>query len=211
MKCRRTNALVPAALSAAVLLVHALPGNPARAAAAASSSINTQTFDYSLSTSSDIPVPDPNATTPQVIASLPAGTIVPPKQSDGTQGSPLTILNSSTGFDQNQLVVALKDNVSNGSGSSQQLFGLSFFGSGLKAAGHLDFALNVDKSLSAAPVLQSQTPGVTIKSLEMAAPPPSTVLNPTAGTPQTQVPEPISLILWSALTGVGFWRWRKRA
>lgn len=211
MKRRRTNAVVPAALTAAVLLVLGLAADPARAASTASTSISTQTFDYSLSTSSDIPVPDPNATTPQVVASLPAGTIVPPKQSDGTQGSPLTILNSSTGFDQNQLVVALKDDVTNG--SSQQLFGLSFFGSGLKAAGHLDFALNVDKSLSMAPVLTSQTPGVTIKSLEVAAPPPSTILNPSAGTPQphTQVPEPISLILWSALAGAGFWRWRKRA
>jgi hypothetical protein len=189
---------------------------PARGDAIGSStntSSGTQTFDYRLTTTQNLPVPAANASAPQIIAAVPAGTIVPPVQSDGSQGSPLSILNSSSGFDQNQLVVALKDQAANGSSAAEQLFGLSFFGTGLQSSGSLDFALSVNKSLQTPPVLQSQTAGVTIAALQLSTSTPSTVLNPATSTTtvtQAQVPEPISLVLWVALAGVGLWRRQRR-
>src|SRR5262249_34438549 len=153
---RRPYAMAAAAAAAALVL--AASTAPARADSLASS--GTTTANYRLTSDHDIAAPDPNATGPQVIAEVvPPGSVLPPAQSDGSQASPLTILNTSSGFDQNHLIVALKDDVSNaagsGSGSSsspEQLFGLSFFGDpahniagGFGKGGELDFSLNIDK------------------------------------------------------------------
>ena len=78
-------------------------------AAHAAVNASTTTVDYSLTTSSTIPVPDSNISGPQVVALItPPGSVVPPTLSNGTQGSPLTVLPGSTGFDPSQLVVALE-------------------------------------------------------------------------------------------------------
>lgn len=204
---RLTEWAAVAAAACAALLV--APGSSVHAAAMSS------TASYRLTTSSDLAAPTASSSGPQVIALVvPPGAIVPPTNPDGTQSSPLTILSSSAGFDQNQLIVALKDNGVTGSGA-QQYFGLSFVGSGLKSAangGHLDFSLNVDSSLSTPPTLQSTTPGVTITPLNTT--PTTTVSStppPTTTTPvvtQAQVPEPMSIALWSVLAGVGLMRVR---
>ena len=77
-------------------------------AAHAAVNASTTTVDYSMTTSSTIPVPDSNISGPQVVAMItPPGSVVPPTLSNGTQGSPLTVLPGSTGFDPSQLVVAL--------------------------------------------------------------------------------------------------------
>ncbi len=66
--------------------------------------------NYRLTVNGGLPVPDANIAGPQVVAMVaPAGGVVPPTNADGTQGSPLTVLSDSTGFDPSQLVVALKD------------------------------------------------------------------------------------------------------
>jgi hypothetical protein len=174
---------------------------------------STATATYRLTTSTTIPAPDANISGPQVVATvLPPGTVVPPTLSDGTQGSPLTVLPDSKGFDAGHLVVALKDGTSS-TGQAQQMFGLVFFGQGLQPGGVLHFALSIDKSLASnPPQLISQTPGVTITADPVAG----TSANPSSGGsnsnnagnsaggnsgsgPETTIPEPFSLVLWSAV------------
>ena len=152
----------PITLLAATLVVAALVVATGTAPARASGIV---TAEYQLTSTSDIPVPSANATAPQVVAEVvPPGTVVPPTEADGTAGSPLTILNTSSGFDQSQLIVALK-NGTDSSGQTQQLFGLSFFGNGFSKNGQLDFSLNLGSSVTTPPVLQSLTPGVSIAAL----------------------------------------------
>ena len=182
------------------------------------SGITTGTAYYRLTSNQDIAAPPADSTAPQVIATvLPPGSIVPPTQSDGSQISPLTILNTSSGFDSNQLIVALKDNAADATAGTlaSQLFGLSFFGTGFTASGgHLDFALNIDNTLKTPPVLQSMTPGITIISIpDPTLPtPPVSAVNSTPNAPSLPnviTPEPMSLTLWSAVLGLGLVRARK--
>ena len=210
------RSLVLMATAVAFALVLAALTSPARAD---SITPNTPgTASYRLTSSAAITAPDPNASAPQVVAKIvPPGTVIPPTQADGTQGSPLTILNSSTGFDQSQLIVALKDEVTNAGTSPDQLFGLSFFGSGFQKDGKLDFSLNVDKTLTTPPTLQSLTPGISIVALQTTSPTSSTSTTTTTTTTTptvttnatpggTQVPEPMSVLLWSAVVGAGLLR-----
>jgi hypothetical protein len=170
------------------------------------------TATYRLTADADIPVPADDATGPQVIARVvPPGTVVPPKMVDGTEASPLTILKSSTGFDPEKLIVALKDNLTNltPGESPEQLFGLSFFGAGFKKGGQLDFSLSINDGVSTPPSLESLTPGVSIKALQTVKPPEQTPVPVTNAAPTgAQVPEPMSVLLWSVLTGAGVLRAR---
>ena len=81
------------------------------------------------------------------------------------------------------------------------MFGLVFFGQGLQSGGMLHFALSIDKSLASNPPrLVSQTPGVTI-----TADPVPVVSNGgsggggSGGGGDVQIPEPFSLVVWSAV------------
>jgi hypothetical protein len=139
---------------------------------------------------------------PQVVALIepPGGVVTPPSSS--TTG-PLTILGNSTGFNSSGVYDFLASKTSNG--QTVQALGLSFYGQGLAAGGIVNFALDVANA-SAPPQLLSQTDGVTI------------TLNPKSGTPagsnsntgvsDAQVPEPLSLLIWSALAGGALWRTR---
>ena len=138
--------------------------NQARAAAInPNASTSTATVDYRLTSSTTIPVPPASLTSPQVVAMVvPTGSVVPPTNSDGTQGSPLTILPDSHGFDSSQLVVALKDTTSS-TGQPEQQFGLVFYGQGLQPGGVLHFALSINSAMvNNPPQLQSLTPGISI-------------------------------------------------
>ena len=181
-------------------------------AAHAAVNASTTTVDYSLTTSSTIGAPGSNISGPQVVALItPTGGVVPPTLSNGTQGSPLTVLPGSTGFDPSQLVVALS-NTPSSTGQPEQKLGLLFYGEGFHVNGLLKFALSISSALASdPPVLQSLTPGITI-----------TADSPTTGTTTTtgaignggsssssstngvvNNPEPLSVILWSAvLVGV---------
>ena len=124
--------------------------------------VTTSTATYTLTSSAGLPVPGANLSGPQVEALiLPPGGVVPPKSSNGTPESPLTILPDSSGFDPSQLVVALK-NTTSSTGQPEQMFGLVFYGQGLAAGGVLNFSLSTASALNTPPVLVSQTPGVSI-------------------------------------------------
>jgi hypothetical protein len=216
VNCRRLTVL--AAAVAAVLFL-AVRSTPARA-----SGISTATASYQLTSDVNLPPADSSASGPQVIAAVSGGTVIPPTQSDGTQGSPLTILSSSAGLDQNKLVVALKNQVSNGSAPAQQLFGLSFLGSGLQSAangGHLDFQLSVDSSQPIPTLSVTNNNALHIAALTLPAPTTTVTTTPTpttstatttattaADSSQVQVPEPMALVLWSAVAGAGLLRAR---
>src|SRR5271157_1488865 len=173
---------------------------------------STATVDYRLTTSSTIGVPSANISGPQVVALItPAGSVVPPTLSNGTQGSPLTVLTGSTGFDPSQLVVAL-NNAPSSTGQPQQQLGLVFYGEGFQAGGVLNFALSISSALASdPPKLQSLTQGVTITA--DSPPAATTTTAPTSGNAGSSSssstngvvnnPEPLSVILWSAvLVGV---------
>lgn len=190
-----------------------VPGDANAASLNPNSSPATTTVNYRLVSSTSLPAPDASIQAPQVVALvLPAGGVVPPTQSDGTQGSPLTVLPDSQGFDASHLVVALKDGTSS-SGQKEQMFGLFFFGEGLQPGGVLHFALSVDKALASnPPVLASQTPGISIVPDTPATTPPTTTDGGSTTPPiSNQIPEPLSLALWSAAAvGVAFRHRRSR-
>jgi hypothetical protein len=197
-----------AVLTALLALGFGTQPNLARAAAInPNASISTATVDYRLTSSTTIPVPPASLTSPQVVAMIvPTGSVVPPTNSDGTEGSPLTILPDSHGFDPSQLVVALKDTTS-ATGQPEQQFGLVFYGQGLQPGGVLHFALSINSALvNNPPQLQSLTPGISIVPDAPATPPPSSGGGTTSGAGGqggggTEVPEPLSLVLWSAVVG----------
>lgn len=167
---------------------------------------NPATATYRLTSTTTLPAPDAQIEGPQVVAMvLPAGSVVPPKLADGSEGSPLTVLPDSHGFDPDQLVVALKDGM-NSQGQAEQYFGLIFFGQGLQPGGELHFALSIDKALASnPPILNVLTPGVSIVGpLPTAVPPTdSPPESPPGGSepmePPIQIPEPLSILLWSAV------------
>jgi hypothetical protein len=177
-------------------------------AASVNPNASTTTADYRLTTSTTIPVADTNIQGPQVVAMItPTGGVVPPTLSDGKQGSPLTVLPDSSGFDPTNLIVVLRDTTS-ASGQTEQQLGLVFFGKGLQSGGVLHFALSIDKALASnPPVLASFTPGLSIT----LDPPPNTTPPTNLGSGDggsssgggtgsgNEVPEPLSVILWSTL------------
>ena len=231
--CHRTRTFATAAgLALALTLTLILPAAPAVAAGMA-----TDLVRYELTSDSAIAAPSGSASGPQVVFSvLPAGSIVPPTNADGSQGTPLTILNSSSGFDQDQLVVALKNMPGVNGAAPSQLFGLSFVGDGLKSVadgGKLDFALSVDAALGA-PNLTTDTPGLHLGPIPVPVPvatpapttsttatneatgssgstsPVVTTTAPPVDVPVTSsVPEPASVGLWAVLAAAGAWRLRE--
>jgi hypothetical protein len=172
---------------------------------------STTTYDYRLTTSTTIPVADANISGPQVVALVtPPGSVVPPTLSDGTQGSPLTVLPDSTGFDPSKLIVALNDSPSS-SGQPEQQLGLVFYGQGFQAGGVLHFALSVNSALASdPPVLESLTPGITIAADSTTAAATTSGVSGNSSSSSgsssggiVNNPEPLSVILWSAvLVGV---------
>jgi hypothetical protein len=158
---------------------------------------------YDLTIPSGLPAADPSSSGPQVVAEvIPMGSVVPPTLPGGSQGSPLTILPDSHGFDQSNLVVGLK----NSTNPSEQLLGLAFDNSGFAPGGLLHFSLNINSSLTAPPELVSLTPGVTINP-EVTTTATSTAAG--ASDPLAHnIPEPLSVIVWSLLAGAGLVRAR---
>ncbi len=197
---------IPSALLTACLLLGPWAWAPAAKAAPIAS---TATAYYSLKADSTLAAPAADIDGPQVVAMVtPPGGVVPPTSADGSQGSPLTILPDSHGFDPDQLVVALKDATTD-SGDPEQLLGLVFFGKGLEAGGVLHFALSIDGALANdPPKLIASTPGVTITSLPAPETDPTT--DPGGDSSGPEVPEPIGFLLWSAAAAAIALRGRAR-
>jgi hypothetical protein len=209
--------IILAAIAAALFLA-------TRPMSAGADSINSSpdltTVDYTLTSASGLPAADPNAQEPQVVATVvPPGGVVPPPSTDGSSGgsaSPLTILPDSAGFDQKGLLVLLRD--SKPGEPPKQEFGLSFFGQGLLPAsqgGKLHFALSIDKALTSQPPSFIAPAGISILPDAVPTPPTTdptptpTTTDPTPTPPSSEIPEPMSLVLWSAMAGLGLWRIRR--
>jgi hypothetical protein len=178
----------------------------------------TVTADYTLTSTIKLPAPtspkpapgDTNPPTPQFTAVVaPVGVVPPPS---GSATGPLTILPGSSGFDTQNLSVYLGSIPSTPNATiTQQALGLSFYGQGLAAGGVLNFALTIEKSLANnPPQLQSLTSGISIKFDQIETPQAtqqSTDNSSAAVVAQSgQVPEPLSILVWSALAGAGLSR-----
>jgi len=170
------------------------------------------TADYTLTSTAGLPTPtgpSPNSgssdiAAPQVVALIePAGGVVTPA-STSAQG-PLTVLAGSQGFDTRGVYDYLAS-TTDSNGQPLQALGLSFYGQGLAAGGILNFSLNVANA-SDPPQLVSQTPGVTINLDPVSSNSNSSSSSQNSST-DAEVPEPLSLILWSTLAGAGLLRAR---
>jgi hypothetical protein len=171
------------------------------------------TADYTLTSTNGLPTPSgpipsskgSNIAPPQVVALIePAGGVITPPSSS-TQG-PLTILSGSKGFSTGGVYDYLAS-TTDSNGQPLQALGLSFYGQGLAAGGILNFSLNVANA-SSPPQLVSQTPGVkiTLDPSSASSGSSSSSNSSASSTAGSEVPEPLSLLLWSALIGVGFLR-----
>ncbi|WP_406697967.1 hypothetical protein V5E97_03840 [Singulisphaera sp. Ch08] len=178
--------------------------------------IKTETATYSLTIPGGLPDPGPDVenviagvSLPQLEAKVvPAGGIVPPTLPDGSQGSPLTIESDSFGFDKDHLVVALNNNPQ--VDPTDQKFGLVFFNGGLAADNFLHFSLSIDSALSTPPTLEITSPGslqgVTLTALAKAPDP----VTPAPDSGSVNIPEPMSVLVWSALAGFALVRARRQ-
>ncbi len=152
----------------------------------------------------------PTIAPPQVVALIqPAGGVVTPASSS-TQG-PLTILSGSQGFNSSGVYDYLAS-TKDANGNPVQALGLSFYGQGLAAGGILNFSLNVANQ-STPPQLVSQTPGVSIaldpaKSNSSSGTSGSNSSSSGTTITDAELPEPLSVLIWSALAGAGFLRVR---
>ncbi len=155
---------------------------------------------------------------PQVVALVePAGGVITPPSSS-TLG-PLTILAGSQGFTASGVYDYLANTKDATTGNPLQAFGLSFYpslsgtGGGLASlanGGVLNFSLNVNDP-SAPPQLVSQTPGVSIALEPSDSSSGSTGTGTTSGNGNVgalDTPEPLSVLVWSALVGAGLLRSR---
>lgn len=143
--------------------------------------------NYRLTVDSNLAAADPNPTpdtVPQVILDVTnKGQIAPPLDSKGMATiSPLTILGTSSGLDQNHLLVGLKE-VPGSDGGTKQMLGLSF--------------------VNLLPAPTPPTPPA--PPVDTPAPP---VNLPPNQTGHNTVPEPATIALWSALAVGGLLRAR---
>jgi hypothetical protein len=148
---------------------------------------------------------------PQVVALVePAGGVITPPSSSAL--GPLSILAGSQGFNASGVYDYLAKSTDK-DGNPLQLFGLSFYGQGLASlanGGMLKFSLDVADQ-NAPPQLVSQMTGVSI-TLQPADSSTGTGGTNTGtgggqGSP-SETPEPLSILIWSALAGAGLLRLR---
>lgn len=154
----------------------------------------------------------PTIAPPQVIALIqPAGGVVTPPSSSPL--GPLSILPGSQGFNASGVYDYLAS-TKDVNGNPLQAFGLSFYGQGLASlvnGGILKFSLDIADQNSP-PQIVSQTPGVSI-TLQPADNSTGTsgIDTGTGGGTQpapSETPEPLSVLVWSALVSAGVLRSR---
>jgi len=153
----------------------------------------------------------PTIAPPQVVALIdPAGGVVTPPSSSAL--GPLSILAGSQGFNASGVYDYLA-NTKDANGNALQAFGLSFYGQGLASlanGGMLKFSLDVANQ-NAPPQLVSQTPGVSITLQPADSSTGTGGTNTGTGGGQSspsETPEPLSVLVWSALAGAGLLRSR---
>lgn len=156
-------------------------------------------------------------TATQVLAEIaPAGSVYAPSSSSQ---SPLTVLDGSSGFNASGLTVAVGTGTL-ANGDPLQVLNLQFDSKGFAPGGVLDFSLNLGSSYTGPTptlVLEDPTTGLAPAglSLQSYTPPPTSGTGgtppPTTGggsPPSNNVPEPVSLALWSVAAGLGLLRAR---
>ncbi len=198
-----------------------------------------------------LPAGAENITSYRLSNQSPAGTppvsevvayVVPPGAiNDKTVESPLTIMEGSSGFDQEALLVAVGNGAvpdgQENAGDPVQGLALNFGQNGFAPGGVFNFALNLNPLISASPdlvLLPTSPAGLAIEDVpptsvdvggddgvgtgDNAGDPGSggdggvaPVLAPGGGgnAPENQVPEPMSVVIWSILAGLGLARARK--
>ena len=134
--------------------------------------------------------------------------IVPPNsvQPLNASTSPLAIVNGSLGFDQSNLQVFLSP-----PDATTQGLALQFANGGLKPGGVLNFKVSLDPGTTSMipPILTLQPPDADLSSTApnlMTYTP--AFANAAPGSSSANTPEPVSLVLWSALAGAGLLRAR---
>jgi hypothetical protein len=197
-----THRLTPlAAVLATVLWLAACP-TPALAARMSSTA---EAVD-GAATFQLVNAPDATAAQQALTLITPPGTIVPPDPAL----SPLTILPGSSGFDQDSLKVLLIDGVSpqTGEPGTGVALGLVFENGGFAPGGILNFQVSLMPGFQGPLTLDLIAPTPDSVSFgDVPAPiPGGTGGGPTPAPPGTQVPEPLSVILWSSLAGLGLIR-----
>ena len=156
----------------------------------------------------------PTIAPPQVVALIdPAGGVVTPASSSAL--GPLTILAGSQGFNSSGVydyLASTKDQ----NGNPLQAIGLSFYGQGLASlanGGILKFSLDVANQNSP-PQLDPETPGIsiTLQPSDNSSGSSGVTGTGTTGDSGTitaaETPEPLSVLVWSALVGTGLLRAR---
>jgi hypothetical protein len=157
-----------------------------------------------------VPVGDPNATSPEFIfQNTPAGAIVAP--SDGS--NPLTFLPDSVGYTAPGSTTSSPYVIFDLLKKDGSQFGLSFFNTPLVQGNVFHVNLDINTALqSSPPTFVSNPPaaGSNLPIVSLVPDPPATTMTPSAVTTQgsSDVPEPLSLLLWSVLAGIGLWHAR---
>jgi hypothetical protein len=196
-----------------------------------SSNTATESLEFTLNATQAIvanagspPAPGSTATTPPQVALevSPVSVVQPPNPSVAA----LQILSDSTGYYNNnasQLSVETINSPSDGSPVTTQLLGLGFYGQGLPAGASLTFSLPFAQSVVGNPASNfmpftalDPSSGNTISSLNsttgVLTAPGYTLqydgLVSTGTVTAQETPEPLSLLVWSILAGLGLWRVR---
>jgi len=167
--------------------------------------ISTTTYELTTTTA----IPASSNISVEAVVNPTGGVVTLPAGSNGAVPNPLTPVSLPAGLNADQLVDGFK-NATGSNGQPEQLFGLEF-GQGMPANSVFTFTLTTNGSLSTAPQLISQTPGVTINTVSFS-PSGSTPIadggGGGGGPTNPNVPEPLSLLIWSALACAGLWRVR---
>jgi hypothetical protein len=157
----------------------------------------------------------PTIAPPQVVALIdPVGGVVTPASSSAL--GPLSILQGSQGFNQAGVYDYLA-NTTDQNGNPLQALGLSFYGQGLASlanGGILKFSLDVANPNSPPQLVVPSTSDVSItlqSSDTSGTGSAASGGNSSGGTPistASETPEPLSVLVWSALAGAGLLRAR---
>jgi hypothetical protein len=138
---------------------------------------------------------------------LPPGTVI----ARDVNTDPPSILDPSTGyvssgFNPDDLQIVLGDGTTTG-GDPFQAIKLDFGPGGISPGGRLYFQLNKSPSYDdmVRLVLPTTVGNLVIETIDDTAPSPGEGAGGDGG---TQVPEPLSLVVWAALAGTGLWRAR---
>jgi hypothetical protein len=182
---RRLTPLAAVLATVLGLAARPAPALASRLTATAEAVNGTATFQL-------LNAPDATAAQQALALIIPPDTIVPPHPAL----SPLRIRPGSSGFDQENLKVLLIDGISpqTGKPGAGVALGLVFENGGLAPGGILNFEVSLMPGFQGPLTLDliAPTPG----SVSFGDPPP----------PPVKTPEPLSMIIWSSLAGLGLIR-----